>query len=178
MSIARISFMVLIILNILFSIWVIIYDLQVVKRVQEDFPDDWHTNEKHEGSTARYWFIACIIVMIFNLIISMIGLYGAKTEQPQFIMIVSALFAVIAVYGAWDKYMKGSIASYLIPLINCCMGILYGSLCFMRMMQDSSEVPGAKNLKYVIRNHPTTPPIEPNFDEQMPFKSTTIEKEV
>ncbi|KAH7640434.1 uncharacterized protein LOC124495641 [Dermatophagoides farinae] len=176
--IAKYGFMMLIILNILCSIWVIIYDLNVIKRVQENFPDDWHTNEKHEGSTAQYWFAACVLVMIINLIISMIGLYGAKTEQTHFIMIVSALFAVIAVYGAWDKYMKGSIASYLIPLITCIMGILFGSLCFIQMNEESSEVPGAKNIQYIIRNQPTTPQIESNFEEQMPFKSTTIEKEV
>ncbi|KAH9521337.1 PRP38 pre-mRNA processing factor 38 domain-containing protein B [Dermatophagoides farinae] len=175
--IAKYGFMMLIILNILCSIWVIIYDLNVIKRVQENFPDDWHTNEKHEGSTAQYWFAACVLVMIINLIISMIGLYGAKTEQTHFIMIVSALFAVIAVYGAWDKYMKGSIASYLIPLITCIMGILFGSLCFIQMNEESSEVPGAKNIQYIIRNQPTTPQIESNFEEQMPFKSTTIEKE-
>lgn len=176
--IARYGFMILIILNILVSIWVIIYDLKVIKRIQEQYPDDWQLNEKHDGSTAHYWFIACVIVMIFNLIISMIGLYGAKTEQMHFIMIVSALFAVIAVYGAWDKYMKGSIASYLMPLITSIVGILYGSLSFMRFIEESSEVPGSKNFQYVIRNQPTTPPIESNYDEQMPFKSTTIEKQV
>ena len=94
--------------------------------IPAEFPDDWYTNQKGDGYYAKYWFLACIIIMALNDVLSLGAIYGVWIESSRLIMISSALMFVVAVYGAWDKYMKESYSAFVVPLATgnvllCCI---------------------------------------------------------
>lgn len=104
--IVKYAFLLLVGAYILSSIWVIWRVKVLVDYAEETMPDDWATGVKGEGHYAKYWFIACIVVTILGGLLSGGAFYGVYQESSQIVMVYSALMFVIAVYGAWDKYMK------------------------------------------------------------------------
>lgn len=162
--ISKYVFMILVGLNIINSIWVIINDRIWVADAQEKYPDDWYTGKKNEGYYAKYWFIACIVVMIINDLLSLGAFFAVYHESSQIVMIYSTLMFVTAVYCAWDKYIKLSVSGFLFPLATGIVGLLYASLNYIRMF-DNSTLPGV-TIQYLTKtnNQPSTPTIE-NYDE-------------
>ena len=123
-----------------------------MKRAQEELGDDWYNNEIHQGHYAKYWFIGCLVIMVFGDLVSLFGIYGAYKEDSQIVTLFSIIMFFLAVYGAWDKYSKGSITSFVVPYITGCAGILYSFLNFKSIYEGHSP---DVNIKYI--NKPTTP---------------------
>ncbi|KAF7493749.1 hypothetical protein SSS_09916 [Sarcoptes scabiei] len=147
--ISKYSLMFMIILNVLASIWTIIFDLKLVEKAKNELPDNWGVDEKNEGYFAQYWFVAGTIVMILNIIISVVALYGVRNDSSTITIICSCLFSIIAIYGAWDKYLKRSFVSFIIPSMTSCLGALFTTLNYRRDFHET--VPGAARIKYITR---------------------------
>lgn len=111
--IVKYAFLLLVGAYILSSIWVIWRVKVLADYAEETMPDDWATGVKGEGYYAKYWFIACIVVVVLGGLLSGGAFYGVYQESSQIIMVYSALMFVIAVYGAWDKYMKVTVTGKL-----------------------------------------------------------------
>lgn len=112
--IVKYAFLLLVGAYILSSIWVIWRVKMLVNNAEETMPDDWLTGKKGEGYYAKNWFIGCVIVVIIGDLLSVGAFYGVYQESSQIIMVYSALLFVLAVYGAWDKYMKETITGKIL----------------------------------------------------------------
>lgn len=112
--IVKYAFLLLVGAYILSSIWVIWRVKMLANYAEETMPDDWLTGEKKEGYYAKYWFIGCVVVVIVGDLLSIGAFYGAYQESSQIIMVYSALLFVLAVYGAWDKYMKETVTGKIL----------------------------------------------------------------
>ncbi|KAH9395767.1 hypothetical protein TYRP_020504 [Tyrophagus putrescentiae] len=147
--IVKYAFLLLVGAYILSSIWVIWRVKVLVDYAEETMPDDWATGMKGEGHYAKYWFIACIVVTILGGLLSGGAFYGVYQESSQIVMVYSALMFVIAVYGAWDKYMKVTVTAFLLPLLTGIVGILYASLNHM-LIFEGSTLPDV-SIKYMSK---------------------------
>lgn len=150
--IAQYLLMILIGINIISSFGVIAFDYFQVKEAEKTFEDDFYTQELHEGHYAKYWFVSCVIIMVLADCICCVGLFAVYKENNHLTLIFSAMMFVLAVYGAWDKYMRGSVASFALPLLTGLVGLLYTTLSY-DYQDQSGELP---DIKYVKRE-PASP---------------------
>lgn len=164
--IAKYVFLALVAINILNSIWVIISDRMQVVEEQEKNPDDWYDGRRGKGYYAKFWFIACVVVMVVNDLLSLGAFFGVYRESSQIVMIYSALMFVVSVYSAYDIYIRNTYSGFLVPLVTGIVGMLYASLNHLRMY-EGSEVPDV-NIRYVKNSkpHPTTPPVHSYADDE------------
>lgn len=175
MLIAKYVLMIFLALNIIGSIFVIIFDLKLVNQAKED-NIDWFNNEIRDGYYAQYWFISCILIMISNIIISLVALYGAHSESSSISLLVAAGFSVIAVYGAFDPYTKKSFVAFLAPLFATIMAILFGALNFWHLYEQNSTLPGAK-IHYVSRKTVRNSTIEPQVNNEKEMTSLNVDED-
>ncbi|KAI2803872.1 hypothetical protein RDWZM_001812 [Blomia tropicalis] len=164
--IAKYVLMVLIVLYMLNTIWVIIFDVQLANRDKDYGEEDWATKEKLPGYYANYWLAACIVVVSLSNLISLGALYGIYQENSTITMVYSCIMFIVAVYGAYDKYMKCSWTAFLVPLVIGQVGVLYASLNYVQQFEGSTLPDVA--IKYVNKTKPTTPTPEETEQFQIP----------
>lgn len=157
--IARYALIALAILNLASSVAVIIYDRIATLKAQEELPDDWYTKSRMGGSWAKYWFAACCVVYVLSSLFSLLGLLAAYKERAELSMLYSLLMSLVAVYGAWDIYVRGSVVAFLVPLVAAITALLYGTLNY----RDLVEQVEGQYLKVNYTKRPTED--EPVKDE-------------
>lgn len=157
--------MVILVLNIVVAIGVIVYDLKTVRQVENDYPDDWFSKEINEGYWAKYWFIACVVVSIVNMVVSGVALFVAYKDHSQLSMICGVLLMIIAVYAAYDKYMRNCFVSFIVPMVAGMMCILFASLNHIMFTQNTSVL--SPDVQYVKKaNVSHSPPPTPQVINQ------------
>ena len=107
----------LIVINILSSIWVGIYNRQEVDRMKIKYPDDRWTHDQGRGHSAQLWERLCITFLVFENIFNLIGLIGTLQENYCLALLYGVLMFLCALYGSGAKFVRGSVCSYLMPLI-------------------------------------------------------------
>ena len=106
-----------IVLNMFSSIWVGIYNKNKVDQMKIKYPDDPYTGDKGRGHAAELWEKLCITFLVFENIFNLMGLVAALQEHYCLSIGYSVSMFICSLYGSAGKYIRGSVCSYLMPLL-------------------------------------------------------------
>jgi hypothetical protein len=161
----------LIVLNILTTIWVGIYNKKAVDEAEWRFPDDRHTGDKGEGSKAQVWEKWCITFLVFQNVANVMGIFGAIQENYCISIIYSIIMFGSALYGSGAEYMRGSVCSYLMPFIVAVVAVIFAHQIRMENYEPANT--DEKTVTTPIYKAPPLPP-KPKLPES---RSPSLQQE-
>jgi len=161
----------LIVLNILSTIWVGIYNKKAVDEAENEFPDDRHTGDKREGSKAQVWEKWCITFLVFQNVANVMGIFGAIQENYCISIIYSIIMFGSALYGSAAEYMRGSVCSYLMPFIVGVVAVIFAHQIRMENYEPANT--DEKTVTTPIYKAPPLPP-KPKLPES---RSPSLQQE-
>jgi hypothetical protein len=161
----------LIVLNILSTIWVGIYNKNSVDEAEMLYPDDRHTGDKGEGSKAQLWEKLCITFLVFQNIANVMGIFGTLQENYCISIIYSIIMFGSSLYGSAAEYMRGSVCSYLMPFIVAVVALIFAHQIRMENYEPANT--DDKTVTTPIYKAPPLPP-KPKLPES---RSPSLQQE-
>lgn len=124
-NIIKVSVVLLSVLNILSSIWVGIYLTAKVNQIKWEADnnrlDPFGGIDEYSKKMAEVWKGIIIAVLVVTDIISVLGIFGAVTNNYFVSMVYCILMFSYAVFAAAVDYIRGSVSSWLVPFITANM---------------------------------------------------------
>ena len=151
--------LLLIIMNILSTIWVGIYNKNAVDRMKAKYPDDHWTGDEGRGHSAELWERLCITFLVFENIFNVMGLLSTLQENYCLSIIYSVLMFVSALYGSAAKFVRGSVCSFLMPLVVAVVASVFAHMIRMDNYEPTPSAERKRQMTAVITEEPIyTPP--------------------
>ncbi len=124
------TFVILIILNILSSIWVGIYMNNAVEKAKREADtrhmDPFRNTDKDMKKSAAVWEGVIIAVLVIVDLMCVLGLFGAIKESYCISMVFGILMLSYSVFAAGVDYTRGSISSWLVSFLTGVIACVFG----------------------------------------------------
>ncbi|XP_054165861.1 uncharacterized protein LOC128963384 [Oppia nitens] len=158
-----------IVLNIGSSIWVGIYNKMRVDHMRREFPDDRWTGDYGKGHSAQLWEKLCITFLVFENIFNVMGIVGTLQENYCLSIMFSGVMFLSALYGSAGKFIRGSVCSYLMPLLVGIIAAVYAHQIRMQNYRLNNRLTSTRTTE--PKSPTLLPQVNPEAIYSVPNKS-------
>ena len=120
----------LIVANILSSIWVGIHMNNAIERIksksERNYLDPFRNNDRNLNNKIEVWKGVIITLLVLTDIACLVGIFGAFKEHYCLVMVFGVVMLVYSVFSAASDYTRSSISSWAVSFSTGIVACLFG----------------------------------------------------